>query len=403
MWLNDTINGTEGTFVPLANPAVNVDHMYILAAFRPLENQHSKHEDSSIKRDQSFDSLSTPIRLYRIDIRSTIDERLKIMWHYDLLLNGTIPYLGSNDTVCTLAQEHPNEMQQSVSHLKSKRLSSMQRKGPKKRGAGEDARFNVKVPVSSILAEGTVVIAAVNFITNSSPVDMQSLLVGVDDRVFSYEVSYVNYSSEIVTSLGWFDPLMSRKADTGLYTKRPSSSQQQRAAIQGKTFWLARLNALKKKSYLEERELWFAGKVVRWISLDTVLQLQGLVATTELTVLQTGRRGSAGSAVFGRDGSRAMENLNVSTVLIMGLRSSSTETHSKDPKFHSKDPYLVSAAEAQSFIVALNITNDNIKLLWQLPLSATAVGQITTVDTARNSQVVITTTLAVYVYSLNNY
>lgn len=40
LWLNDTVNGTEGTFVPLANAAVNADHMYVLAAFRALENSN---------------------------------------------------------------------------------------------------------------------------------------------------------------------------------------------------------------------------------------------------------------------------------------------------------------------------------------------------------------------------
>ena len=406
MWLNDTVNGTEGTFVPLTNAAVNVDHMYVLAAFRARENPQGKPSKSSSNGGKPGSS-STHVRLYRIDIRSTIAERLKIRWHYDFLLNGTIPYLGSNATRCTSTQElldHPTGIRQSkASRLKSERCASIQDRTTKNGAAFVEEDIDAKVPVSSIIAEGAVIIASVNFITSPSSVDMQSLLIGIDDMVFSYSVNYMGYSPELVASLGWFDPLVPGKGKGGVefHTKTEHTSQQKRATVPGETFWISKLSVLKKSSYLEERELWFAGKVMRRISLDTVLHKQGLVATTELSVLQTRQSGSTGSAeleTFHSAGSKAVETSSATTVLILGLHTDNPEASSSDP------PHLTDTAEHLSYIVALNISNADVELLWKLPLpsSATAaVGQIATVDTARDSQMVITTPLAVYVYSLN--
>ena len=412
LWLNDTVNGTEGTFVPLANAAVNADHMYVLAAFRALENSNPRGKPSkygSVGRNPG--PSSTLLRLYRIDVRSTIDERLKIRWHFDFILNGTIPYLGSNETRCTSTQElfgHSGGIRQSkASRLKPERRTSTRERATTNGAALTEEDTNVTVPVSSILAKGTVIIASVNSIASPSSASVQSLLIGINDSVSSYEVQYMGYSPELVSSLGWFDPLVPRRGKGGVdchrETEHTPHGRQKRDSVPGETFWLSKLSVLEKSSCLEERELWSAGRVVRRIKLDAVLQMQGLVATTALTVLQTRQGGATGSAELetfhtagGEDGSKVVESASADALLIIGL-------HTDNPETPSESLHLTGTAKYLSYIVALNVSDADVKLLWKLPLpsNAAAVGQIATVDTARDSRMVVTTPGAVNVYSLN--
>ena len=75
LWLNDTINGTEGTFLPLSAPAVKGNRLYLVTIFKPQRALYT-HPD-------------TLLRLYAIDAHTTITSRLEVAWEYDLVMENT--------------------------------------------------------------------------------------------------------------------------------------------------------------------------------------------------------------------------------------------------------------------------------------------------------------------------
>ena len=78
LWLNDTINGTEGSFLPLSTPAVSGNRLYIISLFKPQKVPYTYPD--------------TLVRLYAIDVHTTIVNRLEVAWKYDLTLkNAYIP------------------------------------------------------------------------------------------------------------------------------------------------------------------------------------------------------------------------------------------------------------------------------------------------------------------------
>ena len=82
LWLNDTVNGTEGTFLPLSTPAVSNNRLYFLSLFKPQGAQYTYP--------------NALLRLYAIDVHTTISNRLEVAWKYDLILkNAYIPGPGN--------------------------------------------------------------------------------------------------------------------------------------------------------------------------------------------------------------------------------------------------------------------------------------------------------------------
>lgn len=101
VWLNDTINGHKGTFIPLNNPAINSsssERLYILTVFRPAKppQNHSSNHDLNM-------------RLYAIDVTGNMAYRIQTIWHYDFTLpSASIPYSESKKTMCTVSYPpHP--------------------------------------------------------------------------------------------------------------------------------------------------------------------------------------------------------------------------------------------------------------------------------------------------------
>ena len=90
IWLNDTLGGQKGTFIPLNNPAINSsssERLYTLTAFRP-KGKHSVDQD-------------VKLRLYAFDVTGQMAYRIQTIWYYDFILSSAlIPYLESKETVC---------------------------------------------------------------------------------------------------------------------------------------------------------------------------------------------------------------------------------------------------------------------------------------------------------------
>ena len=104
IWLNDTVNGESGTFIPLGNPAAKGARFFVLTAFRA----HSeKSNNISTRKDLK-------LRMYAIELRDDAVVRIYIAWHYDFTMpNVTLPYLNSSETLCTVEPSEEQESDQS--------------------------------------------------------------------------------------------------------------------------------------------------------------------------------------------------------------------------------------------------------------------------------------------------
>ena len=85
IWLNSTIDGDNGTFVPLSNPAVSGQRVYFLAKFVPFKPYPPGH-------------MTTIVRLYAIDVRMIMVERIKVIWYHEYNMVGT-PAPSSNSSL----------------------------------------------------------------------------------------------------------------------------------------------------------------------------------------------------------------------------------------------------------------------------------------------------------------
>ncbi len=89
IWLNDTVDGETGTFIPLSSPAAQGNRFYILTAFRA-------HSETSSQ-------INLKLRLFAIDINNSAVLRISIAWRYDFTIaNTSLPYLESSESMCTL-------------------------------------------------------------------------------------------------------------------------------------------------------------------------------------------------------------------------------------------------------------------------------------------------------------
>ena len=85
IWLNSTIDSDNGTFVPLSNPAVSGQRVYFLAKFVPFKPYPPGH-------------MTTIVRLYAIDVRMIMVERIKVIWYHEYNMVGT-PAPSSNSSL----------------------------------------------------------------------------------------------------------------------------------------------------------------------------------------------------------------------------------------------------------------------------------------------------------------
>ena len=86
VWLNDTYNSLNGTFVPLATPAVTGNRMYLLTAFWAKE------------KPKDFDNFA--LRLYAIDITDNAVGRIQIAWTMTTPITGYLSAIEGNFNDC---------------------------------------------------------------------------------------------------------------------------------------------------------------------------------------------------------------------------------------------------------------------------------------------------------------
>lgn len=97
IWLNTTLDGVNGTFVPLANPAVSGERVYIIAGFKPFQPTTAASDTG-----MGMAAKLVQLRLYAIDVRPIMVERIKVAWYHDVTLSDAdLPYLRTPQASCS--------------------------------------------------------------------------------------------------------------------------------------------------------------------------------------------------------------------------------------------------------------------------------------------------------------
>lgn len=156
IWLNDTVGGVKGTFIPLNIPTINSsssERLYILTVFRPHK----------LPQNNSFSHM----RLYAIDITGNMAYRIQTIWYYDFTLpSASIPYTKSQITMCKLYYP-PDSL--TPDHE-------------------DDSRNVTKLP-ADVLVQGDVVLATVNYINIKSG-ESHCLLFAVTNLGKNYSINF---------------------------------------------------------------------------------------------------------------------------------------------------------------------------------------------------------------------
>ncbi len=87
IFINDTVNSRNGTFVPLLSPAFVLNRFYLLTAFWP-------HDDTELE--------TYTVRLYAIDLRDVMVERFKTAWYHEVTGKGKVPTVKERFHGCTV-------------------------------------------------------------------------------------------------------------------------------------------------------------------------------------------------------------------------------------------------------------------------------------------------------------
>lgn len=140
---------------------------------------------------------SLRLRLYAIDVRTIMVERIKVAWYHDMVLNDvTMPYLDSLQAQC-LGESNPLEQD-----------------------------------IGSVLVENGIVVASVNYVVpttlnygrgNRETSVNQSLMVSVTDNGDSYQTNYFNKTLAPFQTVVYASPNFTRsKCDSTVALSPPS-------------------------------------------------------------------------------------------------------------------------------------------------------------------------------------
>ena len=263
LWLNDTVNGTAGTFIPLGNPAVTGSRVYVLAAFRP----HGKGR---------LTSSSVHLRLLAVEIVRSITERIRVMWQHDLTVNGSIPYqyLNTSETMCVLVP--PSQ---------------------EARWREEKLETHGITNISNIMVNEEVIVASVNLKVSSQ---MESLLMSVSDTGPGYTLNFMSRSTGFVHSLSY-----------------PGVKK-----LESWTFWACRIDMLLKNTLLEARDA-LTDQVSTLVDLNQMLQTSATVAVSKVTLLQTNQATLNSRFHFGLQNSSSYDKTKSLLSLVVSVVSDS--------------------------------------------------------------------------------
>lgn len=387
LWLNATVRGVRGTFVPLGDPVMNDTHLYIMTAFRAS----GPTSDGPTKR--STTENSTLLRLYAIEVIESLERKFKILWTHDTNISGYIPYLYSKGTYCSM---------QSSTHQHRQGRDSPGKESMKKMMWSESY-----FPTSLLTMASDRLLAAVRF---ESAAGIRTFNTSVRDLGKTFSVISSGCTNTSITSISWSN------TDKGTvtpdkYYRLWSIQDKDRNQLQneGSKLWVSSFSPQKNLTVLEELgEL--AGPPINgsFITFPTLL-------TTPVTLLQMTAGDSAKSPtqtdvlVFGSSGGVSCDTTPpldklrrphaISDTIPLqqygNLGEVSGVSGGKSECSSDNDPHLVAVETKEG--TAAGIPH----VMWSVPLphSQPVVGQITTLPLSPHPLLCLTTPLGVYAYT----
>lgn len=327
IWINDTVNGVNGTFIPLNNPAVQGERMYVLAGFKPWNNTIQEN---------------VFLRLFTISVRDSEINRIKIEWFHDFILPSgvTIPYIHSSETVCS-TRAPP------TSH------------GNNDEGFGTninnfDYIENDSEPIADIAVETDSVIVVFNCHTGSfkgsgnesiQGQKLNSKIVVVQDQGTRYSVKYTKTFEH---------PFQSVAVDSSTPNVNDGTSRREESV------WISFYDSSVNQSALMSLGI-TTGEVMSHINISNILGTKIARITSKMTFLHH---------------QRSLVKANMINPLVFGVLIDNSKS------------------------VIISLDTASVLLLWSLDQDDRCIGQISTVDRARDSLLVMSNTVGVSVYLL---
>ena len=325
IWLNTTLDGQQGTFIPLSNPAVSGKRVYIIAAF---------------KSSEPISSTDVHLRLYAIDVRPIMVERIKVIWFYDFTLHeSNLPYLMNEVTEC-IGRYDPTDPQ-----------------------------------VGSVLFEtsSNIVAATVNYRSSSggdsgchgTDYPYKSVLVSVTDNNDSYTVNFVKNSLPAFQAVAYASPNF-----TLSNCKHPGQSTLPPHVPSMWISWVVKETA----SSIQNINI-LTGSMIQ--TLDKIEELQNTTLTSRLSIFYNDK-------------------------LMQKLYCNGIEQEVKDDLLTPLMFGYHDWKDSTNYIGAVDVT-DQPEFLWKVRTfddNAPVVGQITTVGEGRDTMMALTTTHGAYFYVL---
>lgn len=374
LWLNATVRGAEGTFIPLGDPVMNDTHLYIMTAFRASSPTGS----GPAKRITAENS--TLLRLYAIDVAASLVRKFTILWTHDIYVSGYIPYMYSKETYCPFTHQHRQ------GHASSGR------------GAMKEMRSESYFPISLMTMESDRLLVAVRF---ESAAGTRTFNTSVRDLGETYSVVSSGCTNTSVTSIIWGN------TDKGTATpekyNRLWSKGRNQFQNEGSKFWVSSFFPQKNVTVLEElAEL--AGPSVNGSSITLPTSL-----TTPVTLLQIAPGDSARSPttdilVFGSSGGVSCDKTQLDKPKrpraisdTVPLQQYGNVTRGKVRGGKSE----CAPDNNQPQLVAVEMKEGSPNVVWSvsLPHSQPVLGQITTLSLSPQPLLCLTTPLGVYAYT----
>ena len=387
LWLNATVRGAEGTFVPLGDPVMNDTHLYIMTAFRASSPTGS----SPTKTFTADQENSTLLRLYAIDVGASLVKKFTILWIHDTYISGYIPYIDSKGTYCSVTRQ-----------CREGCASSGRETTKKKMG---ESYF----PVSLMTMESDRLLVAVRF---ESAAGTRTFNTSVRDLGRTYSVISSGCTNTSVTSITWGNTDKGTAIPDEYYGLR-SIQDKDRNQLQneGSKFWVSSFFPQKNVTVLEElAELGGPSISGSSITLPTS-------PTSPLTLLQIapapGDSAPTEVLVFGSSGGVScdmscdktpLDKLkrphaisdtvpleqygNVTRGKVSGVRGGKSDCAS------GNQPHLVA-------VKTMGGTEGIPNVMWSIPLphSQPVLGQITTLPLSPHPLLCLTTPRGVYAYT----
>lgn len=345
IWLNDTIDGVNGTFIPLSNPAGQDERMYVLTAFKPWNRNSERNKSEG----------NVHLRVYAISVLSTEINRIRFDWFYDeVISNISIPYLNDKETVCNV-RPIPGDAEDGLD------LQTV--------GADFEDKLTAvdSEPVAHVTTIADTVFVLFNYYPDISEHTangsksarltpcMKSNILVIQDLKENYSVKYMKEFKQPFQAVGFDSPSPDREWKL---PGRRMSKQQEEDSV-----WIA-FNDLQVKQAL----LMQLG-----VSNDTVLST---INVSGLLGAKTVRITSKMSFLYHQESLRSQKQA-VSPLVFCVLVDSS-----------------------KAYVVAMDVSDGSGKSLWLLDVGKICVGQISTVDRAQDSLLVVSDTTGISVYLL---